>query len=311
MFTKTIIAASALAAAVSAQGVTAVISPTQPAPAGCTGTGSGKYNIAVVNVTTAGGMKFAKRQDGYPYSGAEVLEMTLTNGVLTDNKGRIGYIAANEQFQFDGPPQTGAIYTAGFSACANGTLALGDSAVWYECLSGTFYNLYDESQGAQCQEIFIDLLPVTASTTSAGAAGQSTDGQVTAATSTSAVSQITDGQIQATTPASSLATTSVSKVSQITDGQIQATTAASSLATTKSSVPVVSQITDGQIQATTAASSLRASTTSSVALVSQITDGQIQATTPASVAPYTGAASIPTAAAQLFLGAAAVAAYVL
>jgi hypothetical protein len=309
MFTKTIIAASALAAAVSAQGVTAKLTPTAPAPAGCTGTGSGSYNIAVVNVTTAGGMKF-KRQSSdsaYPYSGAQVLSFTLTDGVLTDDKGRTGYIAANEQFQFDDPPQTGAIYTAGFSACGNGTLALGGSAVWYECLSGTFYNLYDESQGAQCQEIFIDLLPAAAA--SSGAAGQSSDGQVTAATSTSAVSQITDGQIQATTPASSLATTSVTKVSQITDGQIQATTAMSSLATTTSAV--VSQITDGQIQASSAASSLVSSkTTSSVALVSQITDGQIQATS-ASVAPYTGAAAIPTAAAQLFLGAAAVAAYVL
>ena len=53
------------------------------------------------------------------------------------------YIAANYQFQFDNPPQAGAIYTTGFSLCANNTLALGGSAIWYQCLSGSFYNLYD------------------------------------------------------------------------------------------------------------------------------------------------------------------------
>ena len=254
---------------------------------------------------------FSQRSDE---AGANVLEITLKNGVLTDSKNRTGYIAANQQFQFDAPAQTGAIYTGGFSACANGTLALGGSAVWYECLSGTFYNLYEVTQGAQCQEIFIDILPVSASASaSAPVAGQSTDGQVTAttavsqitdgqiqATSTSKVSQITDGQIQATTPASSLATTSsAAKVSQITDGQIQAT----------SSAAKVSQITDGQIQATTATAPK--ATTSSIAKVSQITDGQIQATTAATVAPYTGAAAMPTAAAGLLVGAAAVAAYIL
>lgn len=53
------------------------------------------------------------------------------------------YIAANYQFQFDAPPQAGAIYTTGFSLCANGSLALGGSAIFYQCLSGSFYNLYD------------------------------------------------------------------------------------------------------------------------------------------------------------------------
>ena len=53
------------------------------------------------------------------------------------------YIAANYQFQFDAPPQAGAIYTTGFSLCSNNSLALGGSAIFYQCLSGSFYNLYD------------------------------------------------------------------------------------------------------------------------------------------------------------------------
>lgn len=68
-----------------------------------------------------------KRQNGLP------LSCSLQNGVLTDDKGRTGYIADNRQFQFDGPPQSGAIYTSGFSACDDGTLALGGSNVFYAC----------------------------------------------------------------------------------------------------------------------------------------------------------------------------------
>ena len=86
------------------------------------------------------------------------LAITLDNGILKDAKGRTGYIASNFQFQFDGPPQAGAIYTAGFSVCANQSLALGGSNIFYQCLSGSFYNLYDRSWAAQCYPITISAL---------------------------------------------------------------------------------------------------------------------------------------------------------
>ncbi|OCK86443.1 hypothetical protein K432DRAFT_376758 [Lepidopterella palustris CBS 459.81] len=88
----------------------------------------------------------------------DTLELTLSNGVLKDAIGRTGYIASNYQFQFDDPPQAGAIYTSGFSVCSNGSLALGGSAVWYQCLSGDFYNLYDRYWAAQCTAVLIDVL---------------------------------------------------------------------------------------------------------------------------------------------------------
>eukprot|EP00249_Psilotum_nudum_P004044 c17570_g2_i1 orf=489-800(-) len=87
---------------------------------------------------------------------SDSLTVTLSGGVLKDNQGRTGYIAANYQFQFDGPPQAGAIYTAGFSVCGNGSLALGGSAVFYQCLSGDFYNLYDRNWAPQCNPITIN-----------------------------------------------------------------------------------------------------------------------------------------------------------
>jgi len=84
--------------------------------------------------------------------------MSLSNGILTDQNGRTGYIASNYQFQFDKPPQAGAIYTAGFSVCNNGSLALGGEALWWECQSGSFYNLYDRDWAPHCLPILIQIL---------------------------------------------------------------------------------------------------------------------------------------------------------
>lgn len=110
---------------------------------------------------------------------ASTLTINLDGGILKDSQGRIGYIASNRQFQFDGPPQAGAIYTSGFSVCGNGTLALGGSAIWYSCLSGSFSNLYDQSQGAQCSQIYIQAI---GGGSSSAAVGGATDGQATAST---------------------------------------------------------------------------------------------------------------------------------
>ncbi|GMM33698.1 beta-1,3-glucan linked protein [Saccharomycopsis crataegensis] len=85
------------------------------------------------------------------------LQMTLEKSILKDGKGRIGSIVANRQFQFDGPPpQAGALYAAGWSIY-NGNLAIGETTTFYQCLSGTFYNLYDESLGAQCKPVYLEV----------------------------------------------------------------------------------------------------------------------------------------------------------
>lgn len=150
-----ILALVSAVAAVPSLPVTTAIAPKGTIPTSCATNFAGTFEISIPT-------SVAKR------SGLEArtaLELTLTNGILTDNDGRTGYIASNDQFQFDKPPQAGAIYTAGWSVCANGTLALGGSAIFYECLSGTFYNLYDESTGAQCIAKFIDVVAVGASTT--------------------------------------------------------------------------------------------------------------------------------------------------
>ena len=86
------------------------------------------------------------------------LSITLNGTKLTDQSGRTGYIASNFQLQFDNPPQAGAIYTSGFSICGNGTLALGGSNIFYQCLSGNFYNIYDRKWAAQCSPAYIETM---------------------------------------------------------------------------------------------------------------------------------------------------------
>jgi len=222
------LAASAYAAP---QGVTEPISPDGSAPAGCSPSYDGEFNIAV---TAAGNTK------------RDVLTLTLSDGVLKDAEGRTGYIADNYQFQFDAPAQTGAIYTAGFSACDDGALALGSKKTWYRCQSGDFYNLYDRKWAPQCEAVTITIVGSGGSTGGGsggdGGVSQIGDGQPQAPTGI--ITQIGDGQPQAPSGV----------VTQIGDGQPQAPTG------------VVSQIPDGQPQAPTG-------------VVSQIPDGQPQAPT--------------------------------
>ncbi|KAK6002175.1 hypothetical protein QM012_001813 [Aureobasidium pullulans] len=316
-------AAFAGAAVAFPQGVTQAISPKSGPPAGCSENHASPFSISITNVTTNGKRDLESRQ-------TKILTITLKNGTLTDDEGRTGYIAANNQFQFDKPAQTGAIYTSGFSVCSNGTLAIGDSAIFYQCLSGDFYNLYDKSTGAQCSPIYINILD-SGVAASSGAATQIGDGQLQAPTSTAAVTQISDGQIQATTgvPVTQISdgqiqATTGKPVTQISDGQIQAPT---------STAAPVTQISDGQIQAPTTGKpvtqisdgQIQAPTSAAGKTVTQISDGQIQAptggatkaangtvvagaaTASSSVVAYTGAAAVPTFAGEVLLAAGALA----
>lgn len=277
MQTTVALVAMAAVAYAAPQGVTAVITPTAAAPAGCATSYSGTFEITALNISSSAKRDLEKRTS---------LILTLAGGKLTDANGRTGYIAANNQFQFDKPPQTGAIYTAGFSACSNYSLALGGSAVWWQCPSGNpdgsaegeFYNIYNDKVFDTCSPALLEILPQGGS----GAVSQQADGQPTGA-SAPAVSQITDGQPQAPSgvPISQISDgqpqvpTGV-PVSQISDGQPQVPTGApvSQISDGQVQVPTgipVSQISDGQPQIPTAIPS--------GAPISQISDGQIQAPT--------------------------------
>lgn len=87
----------------------------------------------------------------------KTLALTLGGGVLKDAHGWTGYIAANRQFQFDNPPQAGALIVNGFSVCNNGSLALQGSSTFWECLSGDFYNLYDWAIAPYCRPVTLNV----------------------------------------------------------------------------------------------------------------------------------------------------------
>jgi hypothetical protein len=228
--------------------------PQSDAPAGCSDSKDGSFQISVVNVTSSSS-KMRRQLDG-------TLMATLEGGILKDQAGRTGSIVANHQWQFDNPVQENAISTSGFSVCSNGSLAHGGSAVWHQCYSGGFYNIYDEAIGDQCNSIYLVA-------SGSGPVTQSPDGQPQATTVVPPVTQISDGQPQATTGAP--------VVSQITDGQPQAPTSGAPVTQISDGQPQaptgvpISQISDGQPQVPTGAP------------VTQISDGQPQAPTGAPI----------------------------
>ncbi|PNS15685.1 Cell wall mannoprotein PIR3 [Sphaceloma murrayae] len=257
MRTTAFIAALVAGAVAAPQAVTSAIAPNEQTPAGCSKNYNGVFQVTVTPAS-ASKRSLEKRQ-------SVPLEISLKDGVLTDAQGRTGYIASNNQFQFDGPAQAGAIYTAGWSVCSNGSLALGNSAIFYQCLSGTFYNLYDESTAEQCSAVYLQALGSSVATGTGQKAGvaaavtpgthtivcQIGDGQIqqdTCVTSATPVAEQTDGQITAPKVTGA-------PVTQIGDGQIQAPVSSVPLTTAPSTpkvqAPVVSQISDGQIQAPT------------------------------------------------------------
>ncbi|KAI1473612.1 hypothetical protein F4774DRAFT_403799 [Daldinia eschscholtzii] len=258
-FTLAFISALLGTAIAAPQGVTDKLTPTGAAPAGCTGTFDGKFEISVAEVTE-------KRSISQPQKRTEcgsdgILVLTLKDGSTFDAKDRTGYIASNYQFQFDAPAQAGALYTSGFSVCDNNILALGDSKTFYRCLSGDFYNLYDRDWAPQCSPVSIIAVPCG---------------------SDDPASQIPDGQVVGT----SVVQTTI--VTALPDGQPQVVT---------TSVPVpICQIGDGQVQqVTTPCASVTPSPTSTYVPVSEHTDGQVQVTPPGSApAPPATPTTTPT-----------------
>ncbi|PBP23445.1 covalently-linked cell wall protein [Diplocarpon rosae] len=256
------------------------------APAGCSTSYDGDFQITILNGSSIIKRDLSPRaastcgQEGY-------LTATLEDGNLVDNKGRIGSIVSNRQFQFDGPPaQAGAVYSEGWSICSNGSLATpAGSTLFYSCRSGEFANLYDESVAEYCLPVYIDVLPC--SSDSSGDVSEQADGQPTATTSVAAVTQISDGQPQGETTAPA--------ITQIADGQLQGMPAVTQVADGQLQIPTgapaaITQIGDGQVQAPTTAGAPAAT---------QITDGQVQVPTTAA-APATqigdGQVQVPTVA---------------
>ncbi|QEU61927.1 Cis3 [Kluyveromyces lactis] len=145
------------------QGTTSTLEPSSKSSS--TATGASQISDGQVQATSSAETSDEDEQDGIKLTACATngtLSMTLKDGILYDGKGRVGAIVSNRQFQFDGPPpQAGSIYANGWSITQDGNLALGDSDVFYKCLSGDFYNLYDENIAAQCSAIHLNIVSLT------------------------------------------------------------------------------------------------------------------------------------------------------
>ncbi|KAL7941191.1 hypothetical protein V8C42DRAFT_335593 [Trichoderma barbatum] len=227
----------------------------------CDSSYNGKFQVTIAKINKR---DIQKRSCDNP----DALLLTLNGGTLRDAKGRTGYIASNFQFQFDEPPQAGALVTSGFAACQDGSLALRGKTTWFQCLSGNFFNLYDRNWAPQCQAVEIRILPCSGGSSGGSDGSGSNDGsggsgggggsggEVTVSTKvvqTTIVTVISDGQPQVHT------TTVAIPICQIGDGQIQGHTGPCGGG---GGAPPVTQISDGQPQAPP---------------VTQISDGQPQA----------------------------------
>ncbi|SPJ75411.1 related to covalently-linked cell wall protein [Fusarium torulosum] len=238
---RTSLALLALAATAFAvpQAVTEDIAPKDGPPKGCTTSYDGKFEVTIF---TPG--KSKRDISERSCNGEGVLVLTLKDGVLKDAKDRTGYISNSFQFQFDKPAQAGAIYTSGFSVCSNGTLAFGPSAIFWQCQSGDFYNLYDRNWAEQCEPVEFGVMPCGKSSKSAPKkriVGSSV-------IATTVVTVVSDGTTK------EVPTTIAVPMCQIGDGQVQVrTTPCDDMELPIITAPPVSQVSDGKLQVPTTA----------------------------------------------------------
>ncbi|KAF2731145.1 hypothetical protein EJ04DRAFT_16595 [Polyplosphaeria fusca] len=207
-----------LAATSHASEVPEGIEPSEGPPDGCERTVNGNFTIgsAVLDPTSK-----LRRETAVEASDGS-FSCTLQDGILHDNANRTGAIVSNHQFQFDGPPQAGSIYTGGWSVCKNGSLALGSSTRFWRCTSGGFQNLYDENVADQCQEAVIIASMVdqpTSSSSSSTARSTPVSSLATSFSSTvsASITNSSNGTISTATPSASSASASSGASSSLTD----------------------------------------------------------------------------------------------
>ncbi|KAI1072999.1 hypothetical protein LB507_009142 [Fusarium sp. FIESC RH6] len=241
---RTSLALLALAATAFAvpQAVTEDISPKEGPPKGCTSSYSGKFEVTIFKPGNEKRGLSEKRS----CNGEGVLVLNLDDGVLKDAQGRTGYISDSYQFQFDKPAQSGAIYTSGFSVCSNGTLALGGSAIFWQCQSGDFYNLYDRNWAEQCEPVEFGVMPCGKGSDSKSAPKKRIVGSSVVATTV--VTVVSDGTTK------EVPTTIAVPMCQIGDGQVQVrTTPCDDMELPIITAPPVSQVSDGKLAVPTTA----------------------------------------------------------
>ena len=115
---------------------------------------------------------------------------TLQNGNLTNQAGQMGQITQiGGLFEFEQAGETNPSFTPAFSICANGTLALDESAIWYSCQPDDDPNdLYTISPNPLCWQVYINTIPCDCSNCSTTASPVASTSAVAPVTVTASVS---------------------------------------------------------------------------------------------------------------------------
>ncbi|KAF2797362.1 hypothetical protein K505DRAFT_235702 [Melanomma pulvis-pyrius CBS 109.77] len=192
MRTSSILAAISLIASSFAQGPPEGVAPPDPSPPGCEDTATGKFTIGTLLLSSK-----HKRESAQEVA-VNTFVCSLNEGILHDPQNRTGSIVANYQFQFDGPPQAGAIWTGGWSVCKNNSLAIGPNTTFWHCLSGGFANLYSVNLGAQCSPINIVVSYVDKPSSSSS---------VVASTATATATETSSGGVESASSSASISAT--------------------------------------------------------------------------------------------------------
>jgi hypothetical protein len=200
MLSKTILPSIAVVATLAACPVKSWAIPSDSITKGCVST-LDQFEIAVIDIkkrdvtkvmsSASRHIQFTDLSLQRTCGASDSLTLDLKDGVLTDGLGRAGCIVANYQFQFDRPPQSGTIYSSGWSVC-NGDLTLNGGSTFYKCPSGRpdgtiFYNLYDRKWADHCEPHYLQVLPCASGRHSPRAVSQIDDGQLQHSSSSSQV----------------------------------------------------------------------------------------------------------------------------
>lgn len=88
----------------------------------------------------------------------EATNVILTNGVLTDFSGRTAELSPEGLFEFQYPEWING-HVAVFSVCENGTLAHGDSVMFWACPVANIYDLFVYRLIHECHEAYVSVGP--------------------------------------------------------------------------------------------------------------------------------------------------------
>lgn len=114
----------------------------------------------MINVTTA-----ITRDEGPVYCDDDrkyPCVETLTSGALLDRGGAINFVNCNGQLSASDDISDDCTKFTEFSVCSNGSLAVGESALWYQCYSDSWESkgFFNRPKSERCYPLYLTVADV-------------------------------------------------------------------------------------------------------------------------------------------------------